>query len=125
MGRKAISDILSFLDYEAEQTPFVVHNLSKVQMMTKKSFFDFELIKCLFMYSQYGVLNRKSKSRIINSIKNLDERTTRELLLKHFDHFKEVVLKDAIDGEVGAEYIIDELNKQLTNVYKQLSIFDV
>lgn len=125
MGRKAISDILSFLDYEAEQTPFVVHNLSKVQMMTKKSFFDFELIKCLFMYSQYGVLNRKSKSRIINSIKNLDERTTRELLLKHFDHFKEVVIKDAIDGEVGAEYIIDELNKQLTNVYKQLSIFDV
>jgi len=35
------------------------------------------------------------------------------------------VIKDAIDGEVGAEYIIDELNKQLTNVYKQLSIFDV
>ena len=31
----------------------------------------------------------------------------------------------AVDGEVGTEYIINELDKQLTNVYKQLSIFDI
>lgn len=125
MGKKAISDILSYLDYETKEPPFVVHNLAKVQIITKKSFFDFELIKCLFMYSRYGILNRKDKNRIINSIKTLDERTTREFLLKHFKNFKEAVIKSAVDGEVGADYIIDELDKQLTNVYKQLSIFDI
>ena len=72
-----------------------------------------------------GFKSTKKQKQNYQFHKNLDERTTRELLLKHFDHFKEVVIKDAIDGEVGAEYIIDELNKQLTNVYKQLSIFDV
>ena len=55
----------------------------------------------------------------------IDERTTRELLLKHFKSFKEAVIQSTVDGEVGADYIIDELDKQLTNVYKQLSIFDI
>lgn len=125
MGKKAIADILSHLDYEAEELPFVIHNLSKVQAITKKFFFDFELVKCLFMYSRYGILSRKEKNRIINSIKTLDERTTRELLLRHFESFKKAVIENAVDGEVGAEYIINELDKQLTNVYKQLSIFDI
>ena len=125
MGKKAVIDILGCLDYEAEEIPFAIYNLSKVQAMIKQSFFDFELVKCLFMYSQCGILNRKEKNKIINSIKNLDERTTRELLLKRFESFKEAVIKNAVDGEVGAEYIIEELNKQLTSVYKQLSIFDI
>lgn len=125
LGKKALVDILNFLNYEAEEPPFVIHNLSKVQAMMKISFFDFELIKCLFMYSRYGILNRKEKNRIIHSIKTLDERTTRELLLKHFKNFKEAVLKNAVDGEVGTNYIIEELDKQLTNVYKQLSIFEM
>ena len=77
------------------------------------------------MYSQYGILNRRERNRIINSIKTLDERTTRELLLKHFESFKSAVLMNATEGEVGATYIIEELDKQLTNVYKQLSIYDV
>ena len=71
------------------------------------------------------ILTRREKNKIISSIKNLDERTTRELLLKHFESFKKAVIKNAVNGEVGAAYIIEELNKQLTNVYKQLSIFDV
>lgn len=77
------------------------------------------------MYSRYGILSRKEKNRIINSIKNLDERTTRELLLKHFKSFRKAVIETAVDGEVGAEFIINELDKQLTIVYKQLSIFDI
>lgn len=125
MGRRAVSDVLSLLNYEDAEVPFIIHNLSKIQTITKQTFFDFELIKCLFMYSRYGILNRREKARIINSIKALDERTTRELLLTHFDRFKETVIQRSVDGEAGAEYIIDELNKQLTNVYKQLSIFDI
>lgn len=125
MGKKAVEDILRFLDYESDEPPFVIHNLSRVQTTIGESLFDFELIKCLFVYSQYGILNRKEKNKIINSIKNLDERTTRELLLKHFESFKEAVLKNAVDGEVGAAYIIEELDRQLSNVYKQLSMFDI
>ena len=125
MGRRAVSDVLSLLNYDDAEVPFIIHNLPKIQTITKQTFFDFELVKCLFLYSRYGILNRRDKTRIIDSIKALDERTTRELLLNHFDHFKEAVIQRSVDGEAGAEYIIDELNKQLTNVYKQLSIFDI
>lgn len=125
MGKNAVADIFAFLDFEAKETPFVIHNLSKVQAISKKYVFDFELVKCLFMYSNYGVLGRKEKNKIVKAIKNLDERTTRELLLKRYDSFKEVVKRSAVEGEVGAEYILDEIDKQLTNVYRQLSLFDI
>lgn len=125
MGKKAVSDILAFLDYEADEVPFVIHNLSKVQASTKKYIFDFELIKCLFMYSGYGVLNRKEKNKIIQAVQNLDERTVRELLLKHYEAFADIVKRNATEGEVGAEYILEEIEKQLTNVYRQLSLFDI
>ena len=125
MGKRVVADILCALDYEADELPFVIHNLSKVQTIMKRDLFDFELVKCLFIYCRYGILTRREKNKIISSIKNLDERTTRELLLKHFESFKKAVIKNAVNGEVGAAYIIEELNKQLTNVYKQLSIFDV
>lgn len=125
MGKRVVADILGALDYETDELPFVIHNLSKVQTIMKRDFFDFELVKCLFIYCRYGILTRREKNKIISSIKNLDERTTRELLLKHFESFKKAVIKNAVNGEVGAAYIIEELNKQLTNVYKQLSIFDV
>lgn len=125
MGKKAVSDILAFLDYEAEEVPFVIHNLSKVQAANKKYIFDFELIKCLFMYSGYGILSRKEKNKIIQAVQNFDERTVRELLLKHYDTFVDVVKRNATEGEVGAEYILEEIEKQLTNVYRQLSLFNI
>ena len=125
MGKRVVADILGALDYETDELPFVIHNLSKVQAIMKRDLFDFELVKCLFIYCRYGILTRREKNKIISSIKNLDERKTRELLLKHFESFKKAVIKNAVNGEVGAAYIIEELNKQLTNVYKQLSIFDV
>ena len=124
MEKKAVTDILSFLDYEAENVPFVIHNLIRIQTVTQKYLFDFEVIKCFFMYSKYGILSRKEKNKIIQAIKNLDERMTRELLLKHYEAFKKVVLKNAVAGEAGAEYILNEIEKQLANVYRQLSLFD-
>lgn len=125
MGEQVVSDILSELDYEAEEIPYVIRNLARVQTATQKHLFDFELIKCLFMYSKYGVLSRKEKNKIIQKIINLDERKTRELLLKHYEDFRGTVLSIVVDGEVGAEYIIGEMEKQLTNVYRQLSLFDI
>ena len=125
MGNRAIKDILSYIDYEENEVPYVIHSLEKVQSIEKKYIFDFELVKCFFMYSAYKILSRKEKNRIIKAIKNLDERTTRELLLKHYDAFKNIVKNTAIDGEVGVEYILEEIDKQLINVYRQLSLFDI
>ena len=125
LGEKVVSDILSELDYEAKEAPFIVRTLARVQANNQKHIFDFELIKCLFMYSQYDVLSRKEKNRIIQTIIKLDERTTRELLLKHYEDFREKVVSIAVEGEVGAEFILGEIEKQLTNVYRQLSLFDM
>lgn len=71
LGEKVISDILAFMDFEAEEVPFIIHNLSRVQTATHRYYFDFELIKCLFMYSNYGILSRKEKNKIIQVIQNL------------------------------------------------------
>ena len=125
LGSRAVKDILNEIDYESEEVPFIIHNLSRVQTLTQRHIFDFELIKCLFIYSRYEILNRKEKNRIIRAIKNLDERMTRELLLKHYEAFKEAFKNDAVEGEVGAEYILEEIDRQLTNVYRQLSLFDI
>ena len=125
LGEKVVSDILAFIDFDAEDVPFIIHNLSRVQTVTLKHYFDFELVKCFFMYSNHGILSKREKNKIIQAIQNLDERMTRELLLKRFDDFKEVVTKQVTDGEVGTEYILEEIEKQLTNVYRQLSLFDI
>ena len=125
LGKRAVMDILSLIDYESEEVPFIIHNLSRVQTVTQKYIFDFELIKCLFIYSRYEILSRKEKNKIIRAIEKLDERKTRELLLKHYEAFKEAFKSDAVKGEVGAEYILEEIDKQLTNVYRQLSLFDI
>lgn len=125
LGENAVRDILSTIDYEATEVPFVINNLSRVQAITKKYFFDFELIKCFFMYSSYRILSRKEKNKIVKAIQNLDERTTREMLLMHYDSFESTVKSNAIQGEVGADYILEEIDKQLTNVYRQLSLFDI
>ena len=125
MGNSVVKDILNCIDYGGNEVPYVIHSLEKIQSIEKKYIFDFELVKCFFMYSTYNILSRKEKNRIIKAIKNLDERTTRELLLKHYDTFKYKIKNMAIDGEVGVEYILEEIDKQLINVYRQLSLFDI
>ena len=122
---KGVKDILTSIDYEDKGIPYVIYSLNKVQIAAKKHFFDFELIKCLFMYSNYGALSRKEKNKVIQAIKNLDERKTREILLKYYETFKDVVRSSAIEGEVGIEYILEEVDKQLSNIYRQLSLFDM
>ena len=125
MGNKVVKDILGCLDYGGGEVPYVIYGLEKVQSVTKKYIFDFELVKCFFMYSNYKILSGKEKNKIIQAMQNLDERTTRELLLKHYETFEKSVKRTAIDGEVGVEYILEEIDKQLTNVYRQLSLYDI
>ena len=123
-GKELVKDIFSEINFYEEGVPFVINNLSKIQKVTLQHSFDFELVRCLFMYSDVGALSKNEKKKIIKAIQNLDEESTRELLLKHFKKFKKVVKSKTTEGEIGADYILEEIENQLNNVYRQLSLFD-
>ena len=125
LGERFVRDILCELTYLEDDTPFVINNLSKVQKITQKYTFDFEVIRCFYLYLQFGVLNKRERNKTVSAIRNLNERTTRELLINHFDDFKSAVKDSAIEGEVASDYILEEIEKHLTNVYRQLSLFDL
>ena len=77
------------------------------------------------MYKNIGFLSKKQEQEIVKSIKIMDERKVRKLLFDQFDNFKRVVIESVTDGEVGAEYIIKQVEEQLGEIYKQLSIYDI
>ena len=124
-GEEFVRDILSCLDYDADEEPFVIHNLIKIAKLTKMQIFDCELVRCYYMYHNVGAFSAKRKKDVIDAIKKLDERKTRELLLGEFKSFKKAVLSSAVSGEVGADYIVKVVEEQLTEIYKQLSIYDL
>lgn len=124
-GITLVKDILAVLDYKEDEIPFVLNNLSKLQKTSKRYVFDYELIRYLYWYSDVGILTQREKKRIISAIQNLDERTTRDILLKHYKKFKKALTDRAINDGVGVEYILEEIEKQLTIVYRQLSLFDI
>ena len=124
-GITLVEDVLAVLDYEEDEIPFVINSLSKLQKTSKKYVFDFELIRYLYLYSNVKILTQREKKKIISAIQNLDERTTREILLKHFKKFKRALTNTAFNDGIGVEYILEEIEKQLTVVYRQLSLFDI
>lgn len=123
-GKELVKDIFAEIDFYEEETPFVINNLAKIQKLTMQYSFDFELVRCLYMYSSVGILSKREKKKIIMTIQKLDEGGTRSLLLKHFDKFKKAVKSKTTQGEIGADYILEEVENQLNNVYRQLSLFD-
>ena len=123
-GKELVKDIFAEIDFYEEEIPFVINNLAKIQKVTMQYSFDFELVRCLYMYSSVGILSKREKKKIIMTIQNLDEGGTRSLLLKHFDKFKKAVKSKTTQGEIGADYILEEIENQLNNVYRQLSLFD-
>ena len=123
-GKELVKDIFAEIDFYEEETPFVINNLAKIQKLTMQYSFDFELVRCLYMYSSVGILSKREKKKIIMTIQKLDEGGTRSLLLKHFDKFKKAVKSKTTQGEVGVDYILEEVENQLNNVYRQLSLFD-
>lgn len=120
---KLFIDIFKTISFDEEEVPFVVKNLMKIQDKLGIHIFDCKLIECLYLYLNTNFLTSSDKKRIIINIKKLDERNTRKNLLKHFDEFKAKVVESIDSNEVGAEYIIQQVEKQLNDVYKQLSLF--
>ena len=77
------------------------------------------------MFSQMKVFDEGEQFQIRSNIEDLKEDETRKQLLNFFDNFKKDVIKNVIDDQAGADYIIQQVDYQLQEVYKQLSIFDL
>ncbi len=119
-----VKDILEQLDYNSIEEPFALNNLIKVQKSLHMQLFPLELVRCLFMYNGVGLLDHDEKKKIISAIKKLDERKTRRLLLSHFEDFKRAVINVVAADEVGADYIIEQVEEQLNGVYMQMTLWD-
>lgn len=121
---KFVQDVLEKLNYDSPDEPFVLNNLIKIQKSLHLHIFPLELVRCIYMYNGVGLLNTEEKKKIVMAVKKLDERKTRKLLLSRFDDFRTAVIKTVVDDEVGAQYIIEQIENQLNDVYKQMTIWD-
>ncbi len=121
---KLVADIFDKLDFSAEQH-YLVDALKKAQAEMIINIFDCELVKCFYLYRSTGFLTKKDINEIEFLIRKLDERGTREYLLKKFPKFKKTVIDNLSEDQAGAEYIVEQVEKQLEEVYKQISLFDL
>ena len=115
--------ILEHIDYRGEE-PFIVNNLVKVQKKVKHHIFDFELVRCYFLYQQVKALSEVETENVTALIRNLEEGKVRRALADKFVDFKWRIISQVTAHEVGAEYIANQIEQYLTDFCRQLSLFD-
>lgn len=123
-GKSFVGSVLSQIDYSQKEEPFVINNLIKVQKKAKMHIFKFEYLQSYFLYKTVGALDKKSTKAIIDAIKNLDEEKTRNILAEKFVKFKKKLISQATENEVGVSYIAEQIENQLNDFCKQLSLFE-
>ena len=69
-------------------------------------------------------LTKKEKKEIVVAIKSLDEQTTQSILSQNFRKFKRNLIKQASENEVGAQYIAEQIEQQLDDFCRQISLFE-
>lgn len=119
-----IKDIMSEIDFTTEEH-YLVNVFIKAQHELHVHYFDFDLVKCFYMFCKMKAFDEREQFQIRSNIENLKEDETRKQLLNSFDNFKKAVIKNIIDDQAGADYVIQQVDYQLQEVYKQLSIFDL
>ena len=122
IGEGFASDILKKIDYLSGDEPFVVSNLDKIQKKTRKHTFEYRLVKAYYLFRGAGVIDDKEAKRIWGRIIKLDERETRKLLGSKFEIFKQKFIEQAVAGQIGADYIREQAEKQIDLLGKQLSL---
>ena len=122
-GAKFAKSVLEIINYSQNEEPFVINNLIKAQNKAKMTLFKFEYVRSFFLYKSVGALNKGTTEKLIEAIKNLDEGKTRELLVEKFKKFKVKLIAQATENDVGANYIADQIDHQLNDFRKQLSLF--
>lgn len=119
IGKMFVKSVLEHINYQGEE-PFVINNLVKAQKKSKKYIFDFELVRCFFLYKQVGALSEDIIESVVISIKNLDERKTRRVLAENFEEFKWKIINKVTEHEVGAKYIVDRMEQELSDFCRKL-----
>lgn len=119
-----VRSVLEIIDYEAEEEPFVVNNLLKAQKRVGRDYFGFDLIRTYYLFKNIGALRKVDKVEAIEAIRSLDERKTRSILAARFKTFKVKLIKQATDGELGVQYVTSQIDQQLNNFCKQISLFE-
>lgn len=123
-GKMFVADIISEIEFDGFEPPFVINNLSKIQAKTELHFFDYNLIKYAYLYFDAGFLNVSEKTKLISAIKQLDERKTRELICNKLDDFKLKLIEKVNTENAGIEYVLEQIELTISNMYTQLSLFE-
>lgn len=123
-GDQFVASVLGEIDYSQNEEPFVIKNLIKVQKKAGMKVFRFEYVRSFFLYKNVGALDKRTAKALIEAIKNLDEEKVRELLAAKFERFKVKLIAQATEDEAGTVYIADQIERQLKDFCKQLSLFE-
>ncbi len=123
-GANFAKRVLEMIDYEGEEEPFVVNNLIKAQKKVGLNVYQFDLIRTYYLFKNCGALRKIDKFEITSAIKKLDERKTRSVLNARFKTFKTKLIKQATNGEVGVEYVTLQIEQQINDFCKQISLFE-
>lgn len=117
--------VLEVIDYEAEEEPFVIGNLLKAQKRVGRDYFQFDLIRTYYLFKNTGALRKSDKIEVVEAIKELDEGKTRSVLASRFKAFRAKLIKQATNDALGAQYVAAQIDQQLNNFCKQISLFEV
>jgi hypothetical protein len=121
---KIIQDILRKIDFSREEH-YLINAFAKAQKAIGEHYFNFDLVKGYYLYYGTEIFNKDKQNKIRDNIENLKEKETRKQLLDSFDDFKVAVLKRATSNQIGTEYIFEQVEQQLQEVYRRLSILDL
>ena len=117
--------VLEVIDYEAEEEPFVINNLLKAQKRVGREYFQIDLIRAYYLFKNTGALRKCDKIEAVKAIKKLDESKTRSVLASRFKAFRAKLIKQATNDALGAQYVAAQIDQQLNNFCKQISLFEV
>lgn len=123
-GTRFVTSVLKKIDYTQDEEPFVINNLIKIQKKTKIFVFRFEYVQIYFLYKSVGVMDKNTSKTLVESIKNLNEKEIRIIIADRFNEFKMKMIAQSTEGEVGATYIAEQIDHQLNDFCKQLSLFE-
>ena len=123
-GATFAASVLEKIDYTQCNEPYVINNMIKAQKLAKMKFFKFEYVKSYFLYRSVGALDNRSTKSVVEAIKRLDEGTIKQILAEKFSKFKAKMIAQVTKDELGTAYIIDQIDRQLNDFCKQLSLFE-
>ena len=123
-GAQFAASVLEKIDYSQNEEPFVINNLIKAQKKARMNVFSFEYVRTYYLYKSVGALDKKTSRTLIDAIKKLDEGKARAILAEKFNRFKAKMIARATDNEVGAAYIAEQIERQLNDFGKQLTLFE-